>query len=214
MTPEIFHSIILILTIAFSFALVKTPFYQYDLQITALIFIIYFLLKKSLSQYQITNIKYRLFDSVIFTLIILNIVNSTGATRSSLFFLNYFLIFALSLILEPIISITTTLTLVIFYLLSLPANQSLKELLPVFSLPFLTPFALFLGQEHVKNEKLKLKNQKLQEENFLFLSLVIKKHLQNIKEAVSNFMGDHELNIIRKNISRMEKLIGKYEKQN
>jgi hypothetical protein len=223
MSPEIFHSIILILTIAFSFSLVKTQFYQYDLQITALIFIVYFLAKKISKEIprrprQLAgpprNDKEgtRLLDSIIFTLIILNIVNSTGATKSPLFFLNYFLIFALSLLLEPIISITTTLTLVIFYLLSLPENQSIKELLPIFSLPFLTPFAMFLGQEYMENQKLKVKSQKLEEDNFLFLSLVIKKHLQNIKEAVTNFMGDHELDIIKKSTNRMEHLIDKFEK--
>lgn len=220
MPAEIFHSIILILTIAFSFLLTKTFFYQYDLQITALIFIVYFLGKKIASQSsknivldgRLTDDQ-RIFDGVIFTLIVLNIINSTGATQSPLFFLNYFLIFALSLLLEPIISITTTLTLVIFYLLSLPPNQSLKELLPIFSLPFLTPFALLLGQEHIKIQKLKTKNQKLREETFLFLALVIKNHLKNIKDAVENFMGDHELEIIEKNIQRLEKLIEKYEKQ-
>ncbi len=210
MSVEIFHSIVLILTIAFSFLLVKTQFYQYDLQITALIFIIYFSIKRILPKLRITNRQlpsYQILDSVIFTLLILNIVNSTGATKSPLFFLNYFLIFALSLILEPIISITATLTLVIFYLFSLPENQTINELLPIFSLPFLTPFALFLGQERVKNEK-------LEEDSFLFLSLVIKNHLKNIKEAVDNFMGDHELHKIKKSAHRMERLIEEYEKSN
>ena len=220
MPVEIFHSIILVFTIAFSFLLTKTAFYQYDLQITALIFIIYFLGKKIASQSS-KNIRlsdrltdyHRSFDAVIFTLIILNIVNSTGATQSPLFFLNYFLIFALALLLEPVISITATLTLVIFYLLSLPPDQSLKQLLPIFSLPFLTPFALLLGQEHIKIQKLKVKNQKLKEDNFLFLSLIIKNHLKIIKEAVENFTGDHELEQINKSTQRIEKLIEKYEKQ-
>jgi len=227
MSAEIFHSISLIFTIAFSFLLVKTPFYQYDLQITALIFIVYFLAKKIAlpqakhsiasgrsSYYTPQQYPHRLLDSLIFTLLILNIVNSTGATKSPLFFLNYFLIFALSLLLEPIISITTTLTLVIFYLLSLPPNQPIQELLPIFSLPFLTPFALFLGQEYLENQKLKVKSQKLKEDNFLFLSLIIKKHLNNIKEALANFMGDHELHQIKKSVQRMEKLIEEYEKSN
>lgn len=248
MSQEIFHSIILIFTIALSFSLVKTPFYQYDLQITALIFIVYFLTKKIFSQqskntptsgrqleYKQSLVKtstpstlsfsfnypHQLLDSVIFTLLILNIVNSTGATKSPLFFLNYFLIFALSLILEPIISITTALTLVIFYLFSLPENPSIKELIPIFSLPFLTPFALFLGQEHIKNEKLKAQGSRLkniiaknQEESFLFLSLILKNHIKTIKEAVENFMGDHELHQIKKSVHRMEKLIEEYEKTN
>lgn len=220
MPTEIFHSIVLILTIAFSFLLVKTSFYQYDLQITALIFVIYFFGKKIASKQPKDSVSsdrrsdyYRGFEAVIFTLIILNIINSTGSTQSPFFFLNYFLLFALSLILEPVISITATLTLVIFYLLSLPPNQSLKELLPIFSLPFLTPFALLLGQEQIKIQKLKIESQKLREETFLFLALVLKNHLKNIKEAVENFVGDHQLEIIRKNSRRMEKLIEKYEKQ-
>jgi hypothetical protein len=215
MSLEIFHSIILILTITFSFILIKTPFYRYDLHITALIFIVYFLAKRILPKLPITNyqlLSSRIVDSIIFTLIILNIVNSSGGTKSPLFFLNYFLIFALSLILEPIISITTTLTLVIFYLLSLPENQSIQELLPIFSLPFLTPFAMFLGQEYVENIKLKTKNEKLEEDSLLFLSLIIKNHLKNIKKAVENFMGDHELEQIKKSTHRMEKLIEKFEK--
>lgn len=212
MSSEILHSIVLILTIGFSFLLVKTPFYHYDLQITAAVFIIYFLSKKILPKLLNQSSSPRLIDSVIFTLIILNIVNSTGGTKSPLFFLNYFLIFALSLVLEPIISITTTLTLVIFYLLSLPKNQPVGELLPIFSLPFLTPFALFLGQEYMENVKLKMKNEKLKEDTFLFLALVIKNHLKNIKEAVENFTGDHQLHQIKKATQRMEKLIEDYEK--
>ena len=46
----------------------------------------------------------------------------------------------------------------------------------------------------------------------LFITLLIKNHLKNIKEAVENFVGDHELDIIKKSASRMEKLIEKYEK--
>jgi hypothetical protein len=208
MSPEIFHSIILIITIALSFCLVNTRFFQYDLQITALIFITYFIIKKIFPRLD----SRRVADSIIFTLLILNIVNSTGGINSPLFFLNYFLIFALSLILEPVISITSTLTLVIFYLLNLPTDQSIKELLPIFSLPFLTPFAMFLGQQYIENQKLKVRGQKLQEDNYLFLSLVMKKHLQNIKEAVINFMGDHELQQIKKSSHRMEKLIEEFEK--
>lgn len=204
MSHPLIHSIILILTISFSFLLVKTSFYQYELQITALLFFVYFVAKKIWK-------KIPLLDSVVFTLIILNIINSTGGTTSPLFFLTYFLIFALSLLIEPVISITTTLTLVVFYLLT-SSYQSTKELLAIFSLPFLTPFAIFLGKEQVKNAKLKSQNAKLKEQSFLFLSLVIKNHLKSIREAVENFMGDHELEKIKKNARRVEELIDRYER--
>ena len=78
---------------------------------------------------------------------------------------------------------------------------------------FITPFAMYMGQEHIESQKSKVKSQKFQEDTFLFISLLLKNHIKNIKEAVENYVGDHELNIIKKSASRMEKLIEKFEKQ-
>ncbi|PJC33667.1 hypothetical protein CO048_02595 [Candidatus Roizmanbacteria bacterium CG_4_9_14_0_2_um_filter_35_15] len=209
MTKEIVHSLVLVFTIVLTFIFPKTNLASYELQITAGLFVILYLAKKIFVP---ESSQSRLIESVIFTLVILGIINSTGGLSSPFFFLNYFLLFSLSLLLEPIISITTTLTLIIFFLFSLPANQSFSTLLPIISLAFITPFALYLGEEHRKNEKLKVKNEKTKEETFLFLSLLLKNHLKNIKEAIENFVGDHELTSIRKSVSRMEKLIEKFEK--
>jgi len=209
MTKEIVHSLVLVFTIVLTFIFPKTNLASYELQITAGLFVILYLAKKIFVP---ESSQSRLIESVIFTLVILGIINSTGGLSSPFFFLRYFLLFSLSLLLEPIISITTTLTLIIFFLFSLPANQSFSTLLPIISLAFITPFALYLGEEHRKNEKLKVKNEKTKEETFLFLSLLLKNHLKNIKEAIENFVGDHELTSIRKSVSRMEKLIEKFEK--
>jgi len=209
MTKEIIHAVILIFTIALSFIFPKTNLANYDLQIAAFLFIILYLVKKFFVS---KNSASRLTESVIFTLIIISIVTTTGNTNSPFFFLIYFLLFSLSILLEPIISTTTTITLIVFFLITLPQNQNIKDLLPILSLAFITPFAMFLGQEYIKNKKLKVKNEKLQEDSMLFITLLIKNHLKTIKEAVENFVGDHELNIIRKTANRIEKLIEKYEK--
>jgi len=211
MTKEIIHSLILIFTIALGFIFPKTNLTKYDLQIAAFLFIVLYLVKRI---EPIKNSASKLTESVIFTLIITSIITTTGATQSPFFFLIYFLLFSLALLLEPIISITTTITFICFFLFILPENQSLKNLLPIFSLAFITPFALFLGQEYLENQKLKVKNQKSKEETFLFLSLILKNHLKNIKEAVENFLGDHQLETIKKSVQRMEKLIEKYENSN
>jgi hypothetical protein len=211
MTKEIIHSLILIFTIALGFIFPKTNLAKYDLQIAAFLFIILYLVKRI---EPIKNSTSKLTESVIFTLIITSIITTTGATQSPFFFLIYFLLFSLALLLEPIISITTTITFICFFLFVLPENQSLKNLLPIFSLAFITPFALFLGQEYLENQKLKVKSQKSKEETFLFLSLILKNHLKNIKEAVENFLGDHQLETIKKSVQRMEKLIEKYENSN
>lgn len=208
MSKEIVHALILIFTIILTFVLPKTNLAQYDLQISAGLFILLYLTKNFIIS---KNIYSRLIESVIFTLIIMGIVNSTGGMNSPFFFLIHFLLFSLSIILEPIISITTTVTLIIFFLSNLPANQSFNTLMPIISLAFITPFAMFLGQEKIEAEKLKVKSEKTKEDTFLFLSLLLKNHLKSIKEAAQNFVGDHQLEIIKKSAQRMEKLIEKFE---
>lgn len=209
MKKEIIHSIILIITIILAYIYPKTNLINFELQITAFLFIILYLSKKFIKS---NNPSSKLIESVIFTFIIISIIEITGSLKSSFFFLNYFLIFSLSFLLEPIISITTSLTLIIIYLLDLPVNQNFSQLIPIISLAFITPFALFLGQQYLRNEKLKQKNTQIKEDTLLFLALIIKNHLKTIKEATENFIGDHQLEIIKKTVIRIEKLIEKYEK--
>lgn len=210
MAKEITHALILIFAVALTFIFPKTNLAQYNLQISAGLFILLYLTKNFIVS---KNIYSRLIESVIFTLVIMGIVNSTGGLDSPFFFLIYFLLFSLSIILEPIIPITTTVTLIIFFLLNLPQGQNFNTLMPIISLAFITPFAMFLGQEKLESEKLKIKSEKTQENTFLFLSLLLKNHLRNIKEAAQNFVGDHQLDIIKKSVQRMEKLIEKFENQ-
>jgi len=211
MTKEIIHSIILIIAIVFSFILPKTNLAQYDLQISAGLFMILFFTKKFLLP---KTPQSRLIESIIFTLITLSVINTTGGIESPFFFLVYFLLFSLSLLLEPIISLTTTIALVIFFLISLPANQGFKQILPIISLAFLTPFAMFMGREFEENQKSKIKDQRSKTEIYLFLSLMLKNHLKNIKTAVENFIGDQQLHEIKTNTRKMEKLIEEFENKN
>ncbi len=210
MSPEIIHSLVLILTIGISFLIAKSPLGQYDLQITAALFILLFLARRLIVNKNFTY----LMESVVFAIVVMMIVLTTGSVDSPFFFLVYFLLFSLSLLLEPLISISTTITLVVLFLFSLPPNQDLKTLIPIFSLAFLTPFALFMGKEYQESQKLKVKSQKLETDSLLFLSLMLKNHLKSIKVATENFLGDHELTQIKKHTRTMEKLIEHYEKNN
>ncbi len=206
MTLEIGHSLILILTIVLAFVFAKSPFAVYDLQLTALLFIILFVAKR-------LKKGGRLLEAVIFTAIIFVIVNTTGGVGSPFFFLLYFLLFSLSLLLEPAVSIATTLTSVAFFLLTLPPDRGVNNLLPIFSLAFLTPFALFMGQEYLKEQRAKQQLQTTKKDTFLFLSLTLKNNLKSIKRAVENFMGDHDLKEIEKSAKNMEKMIEKFESE-
>lgn len=206
MTAEIGHSLILISTIFFAFIFAKSSLATYDLQLTALLFIILFIAKR-------LKKGGRLLEAVIFTAIIFVIVNTTGGVGSPFFFLLYFLLFSLSLLLEPAISITTTITSVAFFLLSLPPDREVINFLPIFSLAFLTPFALFMGQEYLKEQRAKKQLEKTKKDTFLFLSLTLKNNLKTIKHAVENFMGDHDLKEIERSAKNMEKMIEKFEEQ-
>lgn len=228
MKPILVHAITLITTVCFAFIISSSSLAKYDIQITAAFFIIYFLAKKftpKKTQGSSPFGPHRLFDSALFSFICVNLINSTGGLSSPLFFLFYFLIFAISLILEPVISLTTTATIVLLYLIFPGSITSFKDYVPLISLPFLTPFALFLGQEYQKvleeakiiqilsqkNESLEQEIVREEENTFLFLSLVIKGHLKTIKEAVENFMGDNDLKKIQDNVEKLEVLVDKFE---
>lgn len=218
MQTEITHSFILMLVMGASFIFSKSQLSNYQLQVSALFFIVYFLLKKFSNEKSI--FEHKLFDAIVFTFIIISIVITTGGINSPFFFLTYFLIFALTLLLEPLIAISTTLSLVILFLLSIPEGQTLDALIPLFALPFLSPFALFLGQEYQKvlQQKkqitlLKEKNTNTRKETFFFMSLILKDHIKTIKDALDNFVGDNEIQKIRNATHRVEKLIDEYESE-
>lgn len=98
-------------------------------------------------------------------------------------------------------------------------------MIPVFSLPALTIFALYLGEEIAEVQRQKKELQKLKSrsdnlsekisqerhDNLLFTSLVLKNHLHEIKNSVENFTGDHDLAQIKRNVDRLEGLIEQYE---
>ncbi|MCS7093161.1 MAG: hypothetical protein NZL96_01880 [Patescibacteria group bacterium] len=211
MTKEIVHSVILIIAIVVGFLLPKTFLVNYEPQLLGVIFIVFYLLRKKILK---DENKKRLLDSVVFTFVVISIIASTNYTQSPFFFLVYFLIFSLSLLLEPVISMVVALTLIGFFVLSLPEGQDFVSLLPIISLAFITPFSLFLGKEYEENQRLRIKNQTLKKDQFFFLNLLIKNHLKNIKTAIENFLGDQELQIIKHSVFRIEKLIEKYEKTN
>jgi len=209
MTKELLHAVLLVLSIALMFVFPQTPLRVYELEIAAGLFIVLFAVRK----FSLFSKKTRLFESIIFTLIIMGIVNTTGGITSPYFFLIYFLLFALTLLLEPIISIITTITLMIFYVFTIPGTATVSQLIPIFSLALMTPFALIMGNEYEETKRLRNSMNAQTENTFLFLSLLIKNHLKNIQEQLDNFVGDHQLHSIQKSISAMRKQIDMFEKE-
>lgn len=215
MALEFVHSGILIITIGMAFLSGQSALSRYDVQIFAGMFIVLYIGKKFLIP---RTVKSYLLESVIFTFAITMVISTTGGAHSPYFFLFYFLLFSLALLLEPIIAITTALSLIVLLLFSLPQNQTFSSLIPVFSLAFLTPFALFLGDEYTKNKEaiehishLETSVTRSTEEIFLFLTLVVKQHLEAIENAIESFQGQKQLEAIRHSVHRIKSLIDKFE---
>lgn len=210
MTHELVHSIILIICIALAFIFPSSPLAAYDVEIAATLFVILFIARR----FSFFSKKTHLFESVVFTFIIVGVITTTGGLQSPYFFLIHFLLFALTLLLEPLIPIIVTVTLMLFFIFTISGSATVIQLLPIFSLALMTPFALILGNEYEETKRLKKSLSTQQENTFLFLSLMLKNSLKEMQKNIDNFMGDHELSAIKRQVRGMDKLIDMFEKDN
>jgi len=205
-----FNIIILTFTIAIGFALPNTNLAKYDLEIAATLFIFFYLSKHIFFRHLRT---FRIIESTTLTLVVLLTVNTTGGVKSPFFFLVYFLLFSLSLLEAPEVSLGVAFVLIFFYLFSLPPSPEFKTLLPIFSLAFITPFSLYLGKEYLEIQTLKRKESLEQEDFLLFLSLKIKKQLNSTLQLLEETTKSPDVKKIKNKLRKVIKLIDKYEAQ-
>lgn len=155
--PFLIHSLFLILAVGLTFFWVNHPTLSlYTLQLIALFILLYFLNHWLRGRSQTKFLRgvqrrtpTRWDEIIIFTMVVLLLVVSTGGLNSPLFFLIYFLLFGLSLTLEPPITITLTAGLIIFFFLNNPTDI-LDSLIPLLSLILITPLSLFFGKQYLK----------------------------------------------------------------
>jgi hypothetical protein len=103
-------------------------------------------------------------------LVIYLIIFATGGLSSPVFFLNYFLLFAVALLFEPSAALSLATISSIFFLIT-PRTDLFTELLQLGSLFLITPLALIFGSQYIKllqseekNEVLSYEGQKLEHE--------------------------------------------------
>ncbi len=138
---------------------------NYSLQLTAILLLTFIFTHRLLKP-----ASFKLAESTISTMAVLLVISSTGKISSPLFFLNYFLLFELSLLLEPIIPLILSVALIGFYFFSASPGFLQEDLLQwalLGSFPFMTPLAYFFGKFYRKeeNQKIEIKNlsKKLEE---------------------------------------------------
>lgn len=98
---------------------------------------------------------FRLVESIISTMAVLLVINDTGGLSSPFFFLNFFLLFELSLLLEPIIPLILSAALILFYIFIHTPTGDITPFSILLAFPFMTPLAVFLGKIYGKEENQK-----------------------------------------------------------
>ncbi|MFH1601468.1 MAG: hypothetical protein ABIB61_00745 [Candidatus Shapirobacteria bacterium] len=192
------HLVYLFLAVVTTYVWTQHPILSfYNLQLIAGLVIIWFLKHKLFCQEQ--NLTHKTIDALILTIVILLLVFATGGASSPLFFLIYFLLFGLSFLFEPPITITLAFILLVFLT---PTVQNSQEIAALLSLFLITPLALYFGQLYLRNlsadKRTKLYMQKWlsgekhlenQEANTLFwLTLKLKPGLEEILDRVSQML--------------------------
>jgi hypothetical protein len=203
MAKFLLHSLFLIVAVVLAFFWTSNPSLSYyTLQLIA-VFVVFFFINQIISRHRRQKINLTI-DSVVFTMIILLLVISTGGLTSLLFFLIYFLMFGLALLFEPLITVSLTVAIVLFFLFTPSQTEPMKEILQLFSLILITPVALFFGKQYLKvlvdEEKIKILEEeseimegdikKEETDILLWTSLELKSHLADILDETSQLLAD------------------------
>lgn len=151
-----FHAAMLITAVIVTFFWVIDESLSYfSLQLSALL-----LLTLIFTHRILKPVSFKLVESTISTFAVLLIVSATGGISSPLFFLNYFLLFELSLLLEPMIPFLLSLAVGGYYLLLSGSSTTPFNLLELLAFPVMTPLAIYFGKlyERQENQKKEIKN--------------------------------------------------------
>jgi len=141
MTKSAWHSIILLVSLfAVYFFANDSILANYILQLAAVLIIILIV-----ARHLHRPSSFHLAETVVSTIAVVLVTMATGGTASPFFFLNHFLLFEISFLLEPSVSISLSLGLMVFYLFSKQVNPTPASLIALLSFVFMTPLAFLSG---------------------------------------------------------------------
>jgi hypothetical protein len=162
------HSAILTISVIIIFFFVtddKLPFFS--LQLTGIL-----LLTLLISHKILKPESFKLAESTVSTMAVLLVCTSTGGLISPLFFLNYLILFELSVLLEPFIPLLLSVCFGIFYFLTSSPEINTLNYVQLAAFPMMTPLAIILGDLYLKT-----KNQKKEIK-------VLSERIKNLKDEL------------------------------
>lgn len=192
------HTLFLILSLGLTFLWTKNPSLSpFNLQATGTLILFYFVTRLVTGK---TKGAQNSLDAIIFTTITFLIVITTGGVHSPVFFLLYFLLFALSLLFEPVQAIILSLLLIAIFGFDLSHNYNNLALINLITLFLTTPIAMIFGKKYLQTledlGKIKQLNQVISEEEtdtLLWLSTKAKPTLISLLDTTSQIISTNLL---------------------
>lgn len=205
-----------LLAVVLSLAIVS-KFFIFKWQILAILILTLFFKARSLFN---QKGEFGLLALLVFTVVILTLITSSGGVSSPLFFLVYFLLFSLSITVEPLVSLFLSVVLVVYFILTsltLNSKLNLEQFISIFSLPLITPLAVYFGKtkQRLYSQQRQIADLKEKEvQTVIFLTTAFISHLRSIKTSINNldFQVKQKLNnpldwkTIKHQLKRLETL--------
>ena len=206
------HTVFLLLATAGVFLWLNSPLEPYTLQLAALLSLCYVGIHSLRRHYPKLFHKSSItLDVTILTSMILLLVTETGALISPLFFLLYFLLFAVAMLYEIEATLVLTGTLILYFLF-LPGTDlsDLAHLSELGALVMVTPLALFTGHQYEVSLEEKELRKKLtkhlshqETDTLLFLSLNLKQTLVQSLDRLSAIIPATRVREVHDNLTTL-----------
>lgn len=206
------HSTLLFAAALGVYLWLSSPLEPYTLQLSAVLSLAYLLVHKLKKTHKsLTNKTTINIDITILTSMILLLVTETGSLTSPLFFLLYFLLFAVSMLYEIEATLILTATLILYFLISPTTNLTdLAHLSELLGLIMVTPLAIFTAHQYESTLEQKALRHKLDKhlshqetDTLLFLSLNLKSTLVTALDNLSSMIPSARANELRLNLQTL-----------
>lgn len=213
---SLIQTLMLVCTIFLSFVLSHWLGALYQVEIIALAFILYVIVRKIKHRHHpsTTMSRNHYFDTHILTLVLLTSVLSTGGLGSPYFFLMYFLMFGIALLVEPLTSACATIAMVFLFIPYLSDSFQTIHIVSLLSLPLMVPFALLVGSAYKTRELLQAELHQAKKETstvetdaLMFVSTIVRSHVDSLIDYAQDYTPDSKMAEIRGTARRLRKLI-------
>lgn len=216
----------ILLGVYLAFLTSYSPLRDYSLQVSSFLILLTLLTRFILRLHAEAR---RALETLTILSLSLILISLTGDLASPFFFILYLLLFGITLLGEPLLSVLTTFLLIPYFLLPHFVNHldqlAVTDLIPLAGLPLTTPLALYFGLEHSEAHRqrqahlssesyakqLEDQSQLLELDTKLWLTTSFHSHIRSLKQAVQNLNftieqrldNPHDWKIIKEQVKRL-----------